>query len=156
MISAKLKPSITLPVPALKPNSSRTVIRVVIEVSRVRESVWLIETSRISENLPRMKGSLADVIDASINQTLSRTLLTSITTLVTVLVLLAFNFNTRNVLEGFAFALTIGVLVGTYSSMFVACPVLHWLETRRRRKDGEAAEAAAASESKPEPQVQTT
>ena len=78
------------------------------------------------------------------------------TTLLSVIILLAFNFNTRNVLEGFAFALTIGVLVGTYSSMFVACPVLHWLETRRRRKDGEALEAEAAAESKPKAQVQTT
>ena len=102
---------------------------------------------RIRENLPRMKGSLADVIDRSINQTLSRTLLTSITTLVTVIVLLAFNLGSRNVLEGFAFALIIGVGVGTYSSMFVACPVLLKLESQRlaRQSEEEQEETASAA-----------
>jgi SecD/SecF fusion protein len=95
---------------------------------------------RVRENKPRMAGSLAETLNTSINQTLSRTVLTSITTLLTVMILLAFNFGTRNVLEGFAFALTIGVLVGTYSSMFVACPTLLWLENRAAAK--EAASAA--------------
>jgi SecD/SecF fusion protein len=89
---------------------------------------------RVRENLPRMKGSLSEVIDRSINQCLSRTVLTSITTLISVVLLLAFNLGTGNVIEGFAFALMIGVVVGTYSSMFVASPVLLWLETRRQKK----------------------
>ncbi|MCP3918295.1 MAG: protein translocase subunit SecD [bacterium] len=97
---------------------------------------------RVRENLPRSKGSLSEVIDRSLNQTLARTLLTSVTTLITVLLLLFFNLGSRNVLEGFAFALAVGVIVGTYSSMFVASPALLWLETMRR-KGGDGGEAVA-------------
>ena len=85
---------------------------------------------RVRENLPRVQKPLADVLDLSINQTLSRTILTSITTFLAVAILFALNRGTGNVLEGFAFAMVIGVLVGTYSSIFVASPVLHWLESR--------------------------
>ncbi len=91
---------------------------------------------RVRENLPRMDGSLAHIIDRSINQCLSRTLLTSVTTMISVLLLLAFNVGTGNVIEGFAFALLVGVVVGTYSSMFIASPVLLWLESRRQRSLG--------------------
>jgi SecD/SecF fusion protein len=87
---------------------------------------------RVRENLPRMQGSLSEIIDRSINQCLSRTLLTSMTTMISVALLLAFNLGTGNVIEGFAFALLVGVVVGTYSSMFIASPVLLWLETRRQ------------------------
>jgi SecD/SecF fusion protein len=92
---------------------------------------------RIRENLPRMSGSMAEIIDTSINQTLSRTILTSVTTLLTVLILFFFNLGSRNVLEGFSFAMAVGVIVGTYSSMFIAAPTLLWLE-QRRNKDGDA------------------
>ncbi|MEM1451725.1 MAG: protein translocase subunit SecD [Planctomycetota bacterium] len=94
---------------------------------------------RIRENRPRMKGSLREVIDRSINQTLARTILTSVTTLLAVLILFLFNVGTRNDLEGFAFAVIVGVLVGTYSSMFVASPSLLLLETRREAKLAELA-----------------
>ncbi len=86
---------------------------------------------RIRENLPRMKGDMGSIFDRSINQTLSRTLLTSITTLISVTLLFFFNVGTGNVIEGFAFALLIGVIVGTYSSMFIATPTLLFLEKRR-------------------------
>ena len=79
---------------------------------------------RIRENMPRLKGSLSEILDISINQTLSRTFLTSMTTLITVSLLFGFNFGTGSVLESFAFALIIGVFVGTYSSIFVASPFL--------------------------------
>jgi len=104
---------------------------------------------RVRENIPRSKGSLAAIIDKSINQTLARTMLTSMTTMITVLILLIFNLGSRNVLEGFAFALMIGVLVGTYSSMFIATPMLLFLETRRQKAvaEAEAAEAAAGKQS---------
>ncbi|MEM6674951.1 MAG: protein translocase subunit SecD, partial [Planctomycetota bacterium] len=100
---------------------------------------------RIRENRPRMKGSLEEIIDKSINQTLARTLLTSITTLIAVVLLFVFNLGTRNDLEGFAYAVIIGVLVGTYSSMFVASPSLLVLENRRmaREAEQEAEEANA-------------
>jgi len=77
---------------------------------------------RIRENLggghKRIEPRL---IDASINQTLSRTLLTSLTTLI---VCLCLYFLGGPVIHGFAFALTFGVVVGTYSSIFIASPIL--------------------------------
>ena len=73
---------------------------------------------RIRENFRKMrKGSPKEIINNSLNQTLSRTLVTSLTTL---LVLLALFFLGGEIIHGFAFALIIGVLVGTYSSIFVA------------------------------------
>jgi SecD/SecF fusion protein len=89
---------------------------------------------RVRENLPRMETGLADILNTSINQTLSRTILTSLTTLLAVTILLIFNFGTGNVLEGFALTMVIGVLVGTYSSVFIASPVLLHLETRSAAK----------------------
>lgn len=90
---------------------------------------------RVRENLPRTKKSLSDVLDLSINQTLSRTVLTSFTTFMTVTVLYAFNFGTGNVLESFAFAMMIGVLTGTYSTIMIANPVFLYIEKRSGRLD---------------------
>ena len=69
------------------------------------------------------------IINTSINQTLSRTLLTSLTTL---LVVLALYFLGGEVINDFAFVLLIGILVGTYSSIFIASPILvDWPSKRR-------------------------
>lgn len=77
---------------------------------------------RIRENFRKMrKGSPVEIINRSINQTLRRTVLTSVTTL---LVLLALFFLGGGVIRGFAIALIIGVIVGTYSSIFVASPIV--------------------------------
>ncbi|NIP86881.1 MAG: protein translocase subunit SecD [Planctomycetales bacterium] len=64
------------------------------------------------------------IINTSINQTLSRTVLTSVTTLIVVVILYIFG---GPGIHGFAFALVVGVVVGTYSSIFVASPVLLWM-----------------------------
>lgn len=73
---------------------------------------------RIRENFRKMrKGTPQQIIDSSLNQTLSRTLVTSLTTM---LVLLALFFLGGEIIHGFAFALLVGVIVGTYSSIFVA------------------------------------
>ena len=64
------------------------------------------------------------MINMSINQTLSRTLLTSLTTLIVVVILYAFG---GQGIHAFAFSLVVGVVVGTYSSIFVAAPVLYWM-----------------------------
>ena len=73
---------------------------------------------RIRENFLGMRrGTPAEVINSSVNQTLSRTIITSLTTL---LVLLALFFLGGKIINGFALALIIGVIVGTYSSIFVA------------------------------------
>ena len=77
---------------------------------------------RIRENLRRFrKRELEDVMNASINETLSRTILTSMTTLIVVVSLFVLG---GGVIHDFAFAILIGVMVGTYSSVFVASPIL--------------------------------
>jgi len=65
-------------------------------------------------------------LDKSINQTLGRTMLTTLTTLLAVLSLYLLNVGQSSVLSGFALALIVGVTAGTYSSIFVAAPILHW------------------------------
>lgn len=79
---------------------------------------------RIREVRGRSPDITEEMINRSINQTLSRTLLTSLTTLIVVLILFVFG---GQGIHGFAFALLIGVLVGTYSSIFVASPALLWM-----------------------------
>ncbi|MGI9357251.1 MAG: protein translocase subunit SecF, partial [Rhizobiaceae bacterium] len=77
---------------------------------------------RIRENLRKFKKmSIRELLDKSINDTLSRTVMTSITTL---LALLALYFLGGEVLSGFVFAMIFGVIIGTYSSVFIAAPVL--------------------------------
>ena len=77
---------------------------------------------RIRENFRKMrKGSAIEIMNRSINQTLRRTVLTSVTTLLVVLTLF---FLGGDVIHGFATALLIGVVVGTYSSIFVASPLV--------------------------------
>lgn len=77
---------------------------------------------RIRENVAaRGTGSLVKVFNAAINQTLSRTLITSGTTLVVVIVLFVFG---GEVLRGFSFALFVGILVGTFSSIYIATPIV--------------------------------
>lgn len=77
---------------------------------------------RIRENFRKMRrGDSVEVMNVSINQTLRRTVLTSVTTLIVVLTLLLFG---GEVIRGFSIALFIGVIVGTYSSIFVASPVV--------------------------------
>ena len=82
---------------------------------------------RIREVRGRSPRLTAQMINDSVNQTLSRTLLTSGTTLLTVLLLYVFG---GEGIHAFAFALLIGVLVGTYSSVFIAAPVLLWISNR--------------------------
>jgi SecD/SecF fusion protein len=77
---------------------------------------------RIRENSPLMKGaSRTEIVNKSINETLSRTIMTSLTVFLTLLILFIFG---GEVTRGFAFAMLIGVITGTYSSIFVAAPIL--------------------------------
>jgi SecD/SecF fusion protein len=78
---------------------------------------------RIRENFGHMKSAdISTVFNTSINQTLSRTVMTSFTTLLTILILFLF---AGDVIRGFMFALLVGIVVGTYSSIFVASPISH-------------------------------
>jgi SecD/SecF fusion protein len=76
---------------------------------------------RIRENMGSRKGNFAAGVNKSLNQTLSRTFNTSLTTFFVLLVIFLFG---GEVIRGFMFALLVGVLVGTYSSLFIATPVM--------------------------------
>jgi preprotein translocase subunit SecF len=87
---------------------------------------------RIRENAARFRDrSFEKVVNQSINETLSRTILTSATVF---FVTLAMNIFGTGVIRDFAFAMNVGVIVGTYSSIFVAAPVLIWLTERYNRQ----------------------
>ncbi|MEQ9259057.1 MAG: protein translocase subunit SecD [Roseovarius sp.] len=93
---------------------------------------------RVRENLRKYKKKpLAEVLNISINETLSRTMMTSVTTL---LALFALFILGGDVIRGFVFAMIWGVIVGTYSSIFVASTVLLWLGVKRdwSKPDGNA------------------
>jgi len=84
---------------------------------------------RVRENLRKYKTKpLAEVLNLSINETLSRTMMTSVTTLIALVTLLILG---GDVIRGFVFAMTWGVIVGTYSSVFVASTILLWLGVKR-------------------------
>jgi preprotein translocase subunit SecF len=89
---------------------------------------------RVRENAKEKRhDSFLSVINLSLNQTLNRTVITSLTTLTVVLILLFFG---GEVIKPFAFALTVGLVVGTYSSIFVASPVvLAWDENQKKKKN---------------------
>ena len=83
---------------------------------------------RIRENIKSMKRlTYTEVIDKSINDSLSRTIVTSVTTFIVVLILWLFGGEVINL---FAFAMMVGVIVGTYSSIFIACPLVLRLHTK--------------------------
>ncbi|TAH34884.1 MAG: protein translocase subunit SecD [Planctomycetota bacterium] len=94
---------------------------------------------RIRENLPRRKGTFAELIDLSINQTLSRTIFTATTVFLTVAVLFVANRQHHNALEGFSLAMLVGTVVGTYSTVFIAAPMLLFLDRWSRHKKVEPA-----------------
>ncbi len=92
----------------------------------------IIVFDRIRENIgKRRKTSLSEVINMSINQTLSRTILTSMTTLFVIVTLFLFG---GGIIHDFAFAMIAGVAVGTYSSIFVASPILMAWQGRTGKK----------------------
>src|SRR6202051_4460560 len=115
---------------------SLTVIAAILTLVGYSMNDTIVVFDRIRENLRlSRRESLPDVVNRSINQTLSRTVLTSGLTFLTVLSLYIFG---GQVLRGFSFALVVGILIGTYSSIAVAAPMLvAWQE--RRGNQGKAA-----------------
>ncbi len=92
----------------------------------------IVVCDRIRENMGKKGKNLEETINISINETLSRTLLTSLTTLFAVLALLILG---NEVIRGFALALTVGIIVGTYSSIFIASPiVVYWEKLFKKAK----------------------
>lgn len=98
---------------------------------------------RIRENLRKYKQlPLPDLLNVSINDTLSRTVMTSVTTLLALVALFVFG---GEVIRGFAFAMIWGVVIGTYSSIFVAAPVLMVLGLKRGTRDAEGEQGDKAT-----------
>ncbi len=90
---------------------------------------------RIRENLLKYtKISISDVSNLSINETLARTIITSVTTL---LALVSIYILGGEILRGFSFAMILGVLIGTYSSIFVASPILKFLKVSHKTLEKE-------------------
>src|SRR5205807_10437891 len=99
-----------------------TVIAAILTLVGYSMNDTIVVFDRIRENVKMMRReSLAEIVNRSINQTLSRTILTSGLTFLTVLSLYLFG---GEVLDGFSFALVIGIIIGTYSSIAVAAPML--------------------------------
>jgi preprotein translocase subunit SecF len=104
----------------------------------VNDTIVIFDRAR--ENLrQRRKVSLTELLNSSINQTLTRTVITSGTTFLALLGLYLFG---GEVLRGFSLALVIGTIVGTYSTMFVALPLVDWWYARRGKASAPAAKAA--------------
>jgi len=85
---------------------------------------------RVRENLKKYSSiSIKEISDLSTNQTLSRTLITSVTTLLALFSIFIFG---GEILKGFSFAMIIGVIIGTYSSIFVATPILNYTNVSQK------------------------
>lgn len=101
---------------------SLSVLAAVLAVIGYSLNDTIVVYDRIRENFRKLRRrEVIDIVNHSINQTLPRTVLTSLTTMIVVLTLLIFG---GEVIRGFAIALLVGVIVGTYSSIFVASPAV--------------------------------
>ncbi len=116
-----------------------TVIAALLTLVGYSMNDTIVTFDRIRENLKLgVRGSFVDIVNLSINQTLSRTILTSGLTFLTALSLFIWG---GQVLSGFSFALVVGIMIGTYSSIFVACPILiFW----RNLSEGRAAQGRSS------------
>ncbi len=112
---------------------SLTVIAAILTLIGYSNNDTIVIFDRIRENLKLMRREkLSEVVNRSINQTLSRTILTAGLTFLTVLALYLFG---GEVLHGFSFALVIGILIGTYSSIAIAAPILVAYQDWRGSRD---------------------
>ena len=111
----------------------------IVIFDRIRENV---------RNQANMGGSLTyrQLINLSVNQTMSRTILTTALTLFVVLAQFFVNWGTQSELESFAFGMFIGMISGTYSTIFIAAPVLVWMHDRTGGDEAMLAEQAEIRE----------
>jgi preprotein translocase subunit SecF len=121
-----------------------TVIAALLTLVGYSMNDTIVTFDRIRENLRlQMRGSFTHIVNVSINQTLSRTVLTSGLTFLTALSLFLFG---GQVLNGFSFALVVGIIIGTYSSIFIASPILiFWQNLAEGRKRTSGRPVVAAS-----------
>ena len=129
---------------------SLTVIAAILTLIGYSNNDTIVVFDRIRENIKLLRRDrLADIVNRSINQTLSRTILTAGLTFLTVLALFLFG---GEVLHGFSFALVIGILIGTYSSIAIAAPILvayqEWRTGRGKRSVAMPVRAASGQDTK--------
>jgi preprotein translocase subunit SecF len=101
-----------------------TVLAGVLSVMGYSINDTIVVFDRVRENFRGMRASPSEVLNRSINQTLSRTVITSFVALLTVL---ALYFYGGGSLKGMAEAQLLGIIIGTVSTIFIACPLLLWL-----------------------------
>lgn len=122
---------------------SLTVVAALLTLVGYSMNDTIVIFDRVRENVKTMRReSLTEIINLSVNQTLSRTVMASGLTFMTVLALWLFG---GQVLNGFAFALVMGILVGTYSSVFIASPIVIYWHDRMSARHQAAAAATVAS-----------
>ena len=108
---------------------SLTVLAAVLAILGYSVNDTVVVFDRIRENFRKMRtGTVPDIIDNAITRTLSRTIITHVTTQIMVFAML---FLGGEILFYFALALTIGIVIGTYSSVLVASPIVMWLGISR-------------------------
>ena len=116
---------------------SLTTVAAILTIIGFSMNDTIVVFDRIRENAARLRDRKFDrVVNMSVNETLSRTILTSATVF---FVTLAMNVFGVGVIQDFAFAMNVGVIVGTYSSIFIASPVLIWLNERYLASQRQAA-----------------
>jgi preprotein translocase subunit SecF len=128
------------------------VIAAILTMTGYSTNDTIVIFDRIRENLRSMRrDSMRDIINASVNQTLGRTVITSGTALLTALALFFFG---GEVLHGFAFTMVVGIITGTYSSVFIAAAIVSfWRSSAPARAAAHApASTSAAAPSPQQPQ----
>ena len=116
---------------------SLTIVAAILTIIGYSLNDTIVVFDRIREVKGKSRHHTSEMINTSINQTLSRTLLTSLTTIFSVIVLY---FRGGDGIHGFSFTLLVGIIVGTYSSIFIASPILLWMS---KNEDGGAVKARA-------------
>ena len=114
---------------------SLTTIAAILTLAGYSINDTVVTYDRIRENLQKFKKMPQyDLLNKSINDIFSRTILTSLTTLLASLALLVFG---GAALYSFAFVITVGVIIGTFSSIYVAVPILNWFDLRKAAQEEE-------------------
>jgi preprotein translocase subunit SecF len=117
---------------ALRKEISLSTIAAVLTVVGYSMNDTVVVYDRIRENLGKHRGkSFAHIINLSVSETLSRTILTSGATMLSVL---AFFIYGTGVIKDFMLALVVGIIAGTYSSIYVAAPLTEWIDTRMAKR----------------------
>ena len=130
-----------------------TVIAALLTLVGYSMNDTIVTFDRIRENIRmQRRGSFEQLVNLSINQTLSRTVLTSGLTFLTALSLYLFG---GPVLNGFSFALVVGIIVGTYSSIFIASPILVFWQNVAERRKGQGKRRVPVTETRPRPVAKT-